>query len=171
MRNSTIIILRGNSGSGKSTVAKNLQRELGHGTFLISQDVVRREMIFVHDEPNNQSIDLLIDLVKWGQNNCNIVILEGILRSKTYERLFEIISSEFGNNIFAYYFDLPFEETLKRHNTRDKSKEFGEEALRNWWTEKDYLPQIQEKRITQDLAMVDIINLIKNDLSKEMIIC
>jgi adenylate kinase family enzyme len=171
MRNSTIIILRGNSGSGKSTVAKNLQRELGHGTFLISQDVVRREMIFVHDEPNNQSIDLLIDLVKWGQNNCNIVILEGILRSKTYERLFEIISSEFGNNIFAYYFDLPFEETLKRHNTRDKSKEFGEEALRKWWTEKDYLPQIQEKRITQDLAMVDIINLIKNDLSKEMIIC
>lgn len=171
MRNSTIIILRGNFGSGKSTVAKNLQRELGHGTFLISQDVVRREMIFVHDEPNNQSIDLLIDLVKWGQNNCNIVILEGILRSKTYERLFEIISSEFGNNIFAYYFDLPFEETLKRHNTRDKSKEFGEEALRNWWTEKDYLPQIQEKRITQDLAMVDIINLIKNDLSKEMIIC
>lgn len=171
MRNSTIIILRGNSGSGKSTVAKNLQRELGHGTFLISQDVVRREMIFVHDEPNNQSIDLLIDLVKWGQNNCNIVILEGILRSKTYERLFEIISSEFGNNIFAYYFDLPFEETLKRHNTRDKSKEFGEDALRNWWTEKDYLPQIQEKRITQDLAMVDIINLIKNDLSKEMNIC
>ena len=171
MRNSTIIILRGNSGSGKSTVAKNLQRELGHGTFLISQDVVRREMIFVHDEPNNQSIDLLIDLVKWGQNNCNIVILEGILRSKTYERLFEIISSEFGNNIFAYYFDLPFEETLKRHNTRDKSKEFGEEALRKWWTEKDYLTQIQEKRITQDLAMVDIINLIKNDLSKEMIIC
>lgn len=171
MRNSTIIILRGNSGSGKSTVAKNLQRELGRGTFLISQDVVRREMIFVHDEPNNQSIDLLIDLVKWGQNNCNIVILEGILRSKTYERLFEIISSEFGNNIFAYYFDLPFEETLKRHNTRDKSKEFGEEALRKWWTEKDYLPQIQEKRITQDLAMDDIINLIKNDLSKEMIIC
>ena len=56
MRNSTIIILRGNSGSGKSTVAKNLQRELGHGTFLISQDVVRREMIFVHDEPNNQLI-------------------------------------------------------------------------------------------------------------------
>ena len=171
MRNSTIIILRGNSGSGKSTVAKNLQRELGHGTFLISQDVVRREMIFVHDEPNNQSIDLLIDLVKWGRNNCNIVILEGILRSKTYERLFEVISSEFGNNIFAYYFDLPFEETLKRHNTRDKSKEFGEEALSKWWTEKDYLPQIQEKTITQDLAMVYIIDLIKNDLSKEMVIC
>ena len=168
MRNSTIIILRGNSGSGKSTIAKTLQRELGHGTFLIPQDLVRREMIFVHDEPNNKSIDLLINLVNWGCSNCKIVILEGILRSKTYERLFNFISSEFGNNILAYYFDLPFKETLRRHNTRDKSKEFGEDSLRKWWTEKDYLSNITEKKITQDLTIDEIVDLIKNDLNKEM---
>ncbi|NME84182.1 zeta toxin family protein [Clostridium sp. SM-530-WT-3G] len=32
-----IIIIRGNSGSGKSTVAKELQRRLGHGTLLIME--------------------------------------------------------------------------------------------------------------------------------------
>lgn len=33
---SKIIILRGNSGSGKTTVAKELQKKLGRGTLLIS---------------------------------------------------------------------------------------------------------------------------------------
>ena len=37
-----LIILRGNSGSGKTTTGKALQKKSGHGTMLISQDVVRR---------------------------------------------------------------------------------------------------------------------------------
>ena len=44
-----LIILRGNSGSGKTTVAKELQRLFGHNTMLISQDVVRRDMLCVKD--------------------------------------------------------------------------------------------------------------------------
>ena len=34
-----LIILRGNSGSGKTTTGKSLQRKFGRGTMLISQDV------------------------------------------------------------------------------------------------------------------------------------
>ena len=33
-----LIILRGNSGSGKTTVAKELQKKFGYNTMLISQD-------------------------------------------------------------------------------------------------------------------------------------
>ena len=40
-----LIILRGNSGSGKTTIAKELQRKFGENTMLISQDVIRREML------------------------------------------------------------------------------------------------------------------------------
>lgn len=47
-----LIILRGNSGSGKTATGKALQRKFGRGTMLISQDVVRREMLFVKDGPN-----------------------------------------------------------------------------------------------------------------------
>ena len=38
-----LIILRGNSGSGKTTIAKELQRKFGENTMLISQDVIRSE--------------------------------------------------------------------------------------------------------------------------------
>ena len=44
-----LIILRGNSGSGKTTVAKALQKKLGRNTMLISQDEVRRNMLWVDD--------------------------------------------------------------------------------------------------------------------------
>ena len=34
-----LIILRGNSGCGKTSTAHLLQRQLGYGTMLVSQDV------------------------------------------------------------------------------------------------------------------------------------
>ncbi len=40
-----LIILRGNSGSGKTTIAKELQWKFGRNTMLISQDVIRRDML------------------------------------------------------------------------------------------------------------------------------
>ena len=43
---SKLILLRGNSGSGKTTVARALQRKFGRNTLLLSQDTVRREMLW-----------------------------------------------------------------------------------------------------------------------------
>ena len=44
---SKLIMLRGNSGSGKTTIAKELQKHFGRNTMLISQDVIRRDMLWV----------------------------------------------------------------------------------------------------------------------------
>ena len=64
---SKLIILRGNSGSGKSTTGKALQRKFGQGTIVISQDVVRREMLFVNDGPNTEAAQLLLELHNMGK--------------------------------------------------------------------------------------------------------
>lgn len=64
-----IIILRGNSGSGKTTIAKMLQKRLGNGTMLISQDVVKREILYVKDEKKQIINDLLFKLAKFGKEN------------------------------------------------------------------------------------------------------
>ena len=39
-----LVILRGNSGSGKTTVARVLQRKIGFNTMLISQDEIAHEI-------------------------------------------------------------------------------------------------------------------------------
>lgn len=44
-----LIILRGNSGSGKTTVAKELQKKFGYNTMPISQDEIRRNILWVKD--------------------------------------------------------------------------------------------------------------------------
>jgi len=36
----------------------------------------------------------------------------------------------YGMDIYAYYFDIPFEETVRRHNTRDKKQENRQVILR-----------------------------------------
>lgn len=159
-----LIILRGNSGSGKTTTAKALQRKFGHGTMLISQDVVRREMLFVKDGPNTEASQLLLELTRYGKRNCNIVILEGILNAKWYSKLFEGLIKEFNNEIFAYYFDIPFEETLKRHQQKTNAHEFGEKEMREWWNEKDSLNNITEVCLNKELSLDEVVNRIYQDI-------
>ena len=171
-----IITLRGNSGSGKSTVAKILQKKLGNyvdgmqevysGTFLVSQDYVRREMLMVKDRPNNQAVDLLINLVTYGNQNCEYTILDGILYKEVYGNLFALIKKLYDGQIFAYYFDLPFEETFLRHRHKPISNEIGEHQLKNWWRDKDYITGINEKSIYKDMSMDDIVKLIISDITK-----
>ena len=135
-----LIILRGNSGSGKTTVAKELQQRFGENTMLISQDMIRREILKVSDGVDTKALPFLKELLRYGQDNSEVVILEGIMVAEWYAPLFELAVQLYGSNIYAYYFDIPFEETVKRHKTRPKSNEFGEKEMRSWWVEKDYAP-------------------------------
>ncbi len=59
-----LIILRGNSGSGKTSVAKALQKRFGHNTMMISQDMVRREMLWAKDSIGTKALPLLINLLE-----------------------------------------------------------------------------------------------------------
>lgn len=161
-----LIILRGNSGSGKTTIAKELQNRFGRNTMLISQDVIRRDMLKVKDGENTQAIPLMKELLIYGSNHSNVVILEGIMYADWYKPLFELAIQLYDNEVYAYYFDLPFEETLKRHQTKPNCHEFGEKAMREWWREKDFSDVLNEVAITQEKDMESIVTDICNDVCK-----
>ena len=166
-RDVKLIILRGNSGSGKTTNAKALQKRFGHGTMLISQDVVRREILYVKDGPDPAAAQLLFELVLYGKEHCNLIILEGILNSTWYSELFEDLLKEFGDHIFAYYFDIPFEETLSRHQNKSNTHEFGEKEMREWWNEKDLLDIIPEICLHKDLTLDEIVDMVYLDIENK----
>ena len=161
---SKLVIIRGNSGSGKTTVAKALQHKLGHNIMVISQDVIRRDILWVKDGADTKALPLLSELLVYGKNNCEIVILEGILNSKWYMPLFELAKKLFGNNIWAYYYDLTFEETLIRHRTRSCKDDFGKEEMQKWWNEKDFIEIIPEKVISQDISLSNTVEMIIRDI-------
>ena len=161
---SALIVLRGNSGSGKTTVARALQREFGRGTLLISQDAVRRDMLWSKDGPDNPALPLMRELLRYGSRHSDMVILEGILRADWYAPLFLAARADFGANIFAYYWDIPFEETLRRHATKPNRNEFGEAELRDWWLEGDRTPLLQERTIAADESLEATVARIVRDV-------
>ena len=157
----------GESGSGKTTVARALQKKFGYNTMMISQDEIRRNILWVKDGVDTKALPLMIELMKYGYEHCDVVILEGIMYDEWYSPLFKTANELYGMDIYAYYFDIPFEETVRRHNTRDKKQEFGEEDMRRWWREKDFSSVFNEKIITPDIDADSIVEMIYMDSENE----
>ena len=63
------------------------------------------------------------------------------------------------------YFDLSFEETVRRHNTRNR--EFGEKDMRRWWREKDFSSALREQAITCEMDTDSIVEKIYSDLNAD----
>jgi len=51
MQTSRLIVLRGNSGSGKSTTARALRERFGRRLAWVEQDYLRRVVLKEHDVP------------------------------------------------------------------------------------------------------------------------
>lgn len=165
-----LIILRGNSGSGKSSVARELQHKFGRGTLMIPQDTVRRDLLWARDGVDTKALPLLIQMLEYGRKNSAVTILEGILYSGYYGPLFQRAIEEYGeDNIYAYYYDLPFEETLRRHDTKPNRFDFGEEDMRRWWNEKDYIGIIPEEIITAEVSLSEAVERIYQAVTKNII--
>lgn len=153
-----LIVFRGNSGSGKTTIAKELQKKFGRNTMLISQDMIRRDVLNVKDGENTLAVPLMKELLIYGNKHSEIVILEGIMYANWYKPLFELAVQLYDTRVYAYYFDLPFEETLERHQTKSNCDEFGEKEMRRWWREKDFSDILNEVIITSDKDKESIVS-------------
>lgn len=160
---SKVILIRGNSGSGKTTVAKQLHTRLGPGNLLISQDTIRRELLQVKDRPNNLAIGLLETMLLYGVGNCEYTIVEGILANDTYGEMLRRVLL-FAEETFVYYYDLTFEETILRHQTKKKT-DFGMKEMSSWFIENDYLGLANEQLVTEKVSSEQMLTLILNDLN------
>ncbi|KRM95164.1 hypothetical protein FC19_GL002259 [Liquorilactobacillus aquaticus DSM 21051] len=130
-----IILLRGNSGSGKTTTARAVKEMLSPNALLLSQDVLRREMLAEPDHAKNKSISLLENIIDWGANNIDYVIVEGIFKKSVYKNILLAFKKKYGAKMLFFYFDTSFEETLARNSL--KSAPFSRDLLMRWWQGKD----------------------------------
>lgn len=126
-----IIIIRGNSASGKTSLAKAVQSQFPEKCIILSQDIIRRDLLGAHDGFDTPTITLLIHLIDFSYPKFNFIIIEGILRKDWYQPIWDHLLDNYQNDCQAYYYDLSFEETVKRHASRTKSNDFGQDALKN----------------------------------------
>ncbi|MCP4176725.1 MAG: kinase [bacterium] len=135
-RKNRLIILRGPSAAGKSTVAKELFAQSTKKVVIIQQDHYR--FIFKPagggSKPNSDAIHKMIE------HNCLValdggydVILEGILSVRSYFDVLDRVICTHKGTSYIFYFDLSFEETAKRHQTRNHYTNFGVDEMRQWY--------------------------------------
>ena len=160
----TLIVLRGNSGSGKTTVARALQRQRGRDRLaVISQDVVRREVLWSDDRAGNPAIGLIDLMARYALDQGLSVVVEGILHPDRYGEMLRTLVRDHRGRSLAYFWDVPFEETLRRHATKHKAAEFGEAEMRGWWYGAAYVDGLDERSIKANETLDDAIRRVNTD--------
>ncbi|MEU9955362.1 AAA family ATPase [Streptomyces sp. NPDC050982] len=135
-----LVVLRGNSASGKSSVAAGLRERYGRGLALVSQDTLRREVLRERDIPGGANIGLIDLTVRHALEHGFHTVLEGILYVAHYGEMLARLLADHTHRTHCFYLDVPFEETLARHATKPIAQTVGESELRDWYRPLDLLP-------------------------------
>jgi predicted kinase len=158
-----LVVLRGNSASGKSSVALGLRERFGRGLALVAQDNLRRIVLREHDRPGAANIGLIDLTARYALDAGYHVVVEGILYADRYGGMLARLRAEHRGPTYAYYLDVPFEETLARHATKPIADDVGEAQLRDWYRPRDLLPGGVETVIGADSPLRQTIDRIMHD--------
>ncbi|MBZ4017769.1 kinase [Streptomyces purpurogeneiscleroticus] len=135
-----LVFLRGNSASGKSSVAAGLRKRFGRGLALVGQDNLRRVVLREHDRPGAANIGLIDLTARYALDAGYHVVVEGILYADHYGQMLTRLRTDHRGPTHGYYLDVPFAETLVRHATKPQFSGVGEAEMRDWYRPLDLLP-------------------------------
>ncbi|MFD5482757.1 P-loop NTPase family protein [Streptomyces hawaiiensis] len=158
-----LVLLRGNSGSGKSSVAAGVRERFGRGPALVGQDNLRRVVLRERDRPGAANIGLIDLTARCALDAGYHVVVEGILYADRYGEMLTRLRADHRGPTHAYYPHVPFEQTLVRHATKPIANEVGEPQLRDWYRELDLLPGGIETVIGADSTLGQTVDRIMVD--------
>jgi hypothetical protein len=157
------VVLRGNSASGKSTIAAEIRNRYGRGMAIVGQDNLRRVVLREHDEPEAANIGLIDLTARYALDHGFHVIVEGIFYAGHCGAMLTALSADHLGATCLYYLDVPFEETLRRHATKPQAADYGESEMRGWFRELDLLPGGIEHIVSADAFLSETVQLIMSD--------
>ncbi|MBP6858843.1 MAG: kinase [Candidatus Pacebacteria bacterium] len=135
-----LIVIRGNSGSGKGTIAKSIRESSDRKIAIVEQDYLRR-FILKEKEKDAEALPNIIGLIEqtvtFLLGRGYVVILDGILTMDRYGDMLNRLKDACHDHHF-FYMDVSLEETLRRHSTKPNAHEFGETEMRRWYNSHDH---------------------------------
>lgn len=160
---SRLVVLRGNSASGKSSVAAGIRERFGRGVALVAQDNLRRVVLRERDRPGAANIGLIDTVARYSLDAGYHVVVEGILYADHYGDMLARLRADHRGPAFNFYLDVPLEETFARHVTKPQAGEYGEAELRAWFRPLDLLPGGIETVIGADSTLTGTVDRIMLD--------
>jgi hypothetical protein len=161
-----LIVLRSNSGAGKSTIARTLRSRLSGCVAWVEQDYLRRIVLRDHAVPDGRNIGLISNTVRYALDDGCDVILEGTLFTARYSTMLEALGADHRGQTLWYWFNISLDETLRRHTTRPQAAEFSADAMRGWFCEWDPLNFANETIIPEAWSISEAVERILADLSR-----
>ncbi|GAB7110369.1 kinase [Streptomyces phaeofaciens JCM 4814] len=158
-----LVVLRGNSASGKSSVAAGLRDRFGRGLALVGQDNLRRTVLRERDLPGAANIGLIDTVARYALDAGYHVVVEGILYADRYGEMLARLRADHRGRTHAYYLHVPWHETLARHATKPIADEVAEAQLRDWYRELDLLPDAHETIVPARSTLTETITQIMTD--------
>jgi len=136
-----LAVLRGNSGSGKSTIAREVLRRSPDPIALVEQDYLRRIVLRESGSLSapGVNIGLMETVARYALSRSYSVLIEGILHSAVCAGMLAGLRDEPAGPSRFFYLNAPFEDTLRRHQSRPEATAFNELDMRGWYHCEDVL--------------------------------
>ncbi|MBL6279708.1 kinase [Micromonospora fiedleri] len=146
MQPPTLVIIRGNSGSGKTTTAEEVRRRFGRGAALLEQDHLRRTVLGEHDSSHVDPVApaFIAATARTALDLGYHVILEGILHTERYASALHQLITDHPGPASVFYLDVSFDETVRRHRNRSEPVPVTPAQMHQWYTPRDLLHRVDE---------------------------
>ncbi|KOV14151.1 kinase [Streptomyces sp. XY413] len=161
-----LVVVRGNSASGKSSVAAGIRDRFGRGVALVGQDNLRRIVLRERDVPGGANIGLIDTVARHALDAGYHVVVEGILYADRYGDMLLGLLGDHRGVSRCYYLDVPIEETLARHASKTDPgllARVTHRELRAWYRERDLLPGGVETVVGAHSALAETVGHIMRD--------
>jgi predicted kinase len=155
-----LIVLRGNSASGKSSVAAEIRNRYGRGIAIVGQDNMRRTVLRERDIPGGANIELIDTVARYALDRGYHTIVEGILCAAYYADMLSALCQDHRGISRLYYLDVPFEETMRRHATKPQAAEYGRAEMSGWYLKHDLIPGDIEDVVPASSSLDDTVERI-----------
>lgn len=123
----------------------------GRGIAYVEQDYVRRTVFQELAEPDGANIELIGQMARYALGCGFHVVVEGILPTVRYGGMLAELARDHGGHL--YYLDIPFDETVRRHATRDKASAFTAADMADWYRPRDLLEWPRETVIDESSSL------------------
>jgi predicted kinase len=155
----TLVIIRGNSGSGKSSTAREVRRRYGRGCALLEQDYLRRIVLREHGSNSMPTVapGLITTTARAALEAGYHVVLEGILNTIQYGAPLRELITAHREPSFAFWMDVSFDETVRRHERRPEPIPVTTEDMRAWYAPLDLLGVDGEQVIEESSGFDDTV--------------
>lgn len=149
-----LVVLRGPSAAGKTTLAAALQTRWGPGVANVGQDHLRRVVLREHERPGADNVGLIASTVRWCVAAGYHVVLEGMLRTPSYGAMLRELLDEHPGRTDVLHLDVSLDDVLRRHEGRPLASVVSAALVREWYEPADLLGIESEARVdgSGDLA-------------------